>query len=279
MFGWDCILCRDSFRAATISTMMEVATLEPLEQNWQKSEWYSFYSIIYIHHVYNLLAHVLLAQDGCPWLRCLESPFSGRSGRFCPRRPALDRRHQVCVVSPVHARRCLLCYGFVWYCYISCTSHRPVTALGRLEARIPLVGHHKVNWAMKLIPTVTGKVRKPRGPQGPRREGGGSRPAILGLAGARTCGSRRGRQQSARTSTTGDRFRRTSTSFSFAAFLQEWCQAPPAPWVFLAQPPLALCMQMPSPQASVPPSGCGKAISGSENTPQFLRLLQSPDQS
>ncbi|CAE7705744.1 unnamed protein product [Symbiodinium sp. CCMP2592] len=35
---------------------------------------------------------------------------------------------------------CLLCYGFVWYCYISCTSHRPV------------------NWAMKLIPTVTGKA-------------------------------------------------------------------------------------------------------------------------
>ena len=56
MFGWDCIRCRDIFLAATISTMMEVATLEALEQNWQKSEWYSFYSIIYIHHVYNLLA-------------------------------------------------------------------------------------------------------------------------------------------------------------------------------------------------------------------------------
>ena len=155
------------------------------------------------------------------------------------------------MVSPMHARRCLLCYSFVWYCYISCTSHRPVTALGRLEARIPLVGHHKVNWAMKLIPTVTGKVR-------PSQGRGGSRP---------------GRRSSA--------WQAHAHAAHAAAASRAPGHLPPAidsdglQLVFLLQlffrsgawprQPLEFLrrlrpLQMPSPQASVPPSGCGKAI-------------------
>ena len=72
-------------------------------------------------------------------------------------------------------------------------------ALGRLEARFPLVGHQQVNWAMKLIPTVTGKVAIRALAEEGRLQGGHP---ILGLAGTRTRGPRRGRQQKARTTRT-----------------------------------------------------------------------------
>ena len=108
---------------------MVVATLEFLEQNKQKSEWYSFC----VHRATSSRVYRVRSDRLSPvcagWVSV--AALLGIAF-FWPLRPVLPSQNGLGSPS---VRRCLLCYGFVWYCYISCTSHRPVTASGLRQAR------------------------------------------------------------------------------------------------------------------------------------------------